>query len=84
LRQSKNHTVTGENRRHIVLIHSSLLSVRNYDASRFGDIPRSPGTVRLKTGWISAGNSLLPETISRLTVIESVSCYTPPSYWEIS
>jgi hypothetical protein len=25
LRQSKNHTVIGENRRHIVLIHSSLL-----------------------------------------------------------
>jgi hypothetical protein len=84
LRQSKNHTVTGENRRHIVLIHSSLLSVRNCDASRFGDIAVRRGTVRLKTGWIFGGNSLLPETISRLTVTESVSCYTPAFYWEIS
>jgi hypothetical protein len=38
LRQSKNQMVAGENVRHIVLIYSSLLSVRNCDAERFCDL----------------------------------------------
>jgi len=38
LRQSKNQAVTGEERRHIVLIDSSLLTFRNCQAGRFGDL----------------------------------------------
>jgi hypothetical protein len=60
-------------RRHIVLIYSSLLSVRNCDTSRFGD--RSPaGHCASENRLTLRNNSSLPAANSRLTVIQSVFC----------
>jgi hypothetical protein len=42
LRQSKNHTLGCENRYHMVLIHNSLLSVRNCDSNWFGRLSLRP------------------------------------------
>ena len=45
--------IAGENVRHIVLIYSSLLSVRNCDADRFCNLAVRRGTLFLKIGRIS-------------------------------
>jgi hypothetical protein len=71
LRQSKNHTLAFENRRHIVLIHSSLLSVRNCDAARLAISFLASHCVS-KNPAESLRNSLLPEAFSRLTVTEPI------------
>jgi hypothetical protein len=68
---------------HIVLICSSLLSVRNCEAERFGDVDVGQRPVHLIIRRISR-NSLLPEAVSRLTVISPVFFYTAALYWENS